>query len=534
VSCGGPAQPGWRAKPSASGETRLELKPRAVGALRYNDAQLVAVPASTLGDAVARVVAETAEANGVSAPAPDGRLYAVAGEVAQVMRDRPPPYSLVEFALAHHGIIEPSPHLLVLAAERTDVDGILEELRGRLPGILAGAHFSRLGVGSATGGDGKARVVVALQESAVETDPIPRRVDAHAAFPLRGRTLHPYVHPRVFVTGLDGKVTPIPVVRDGDAAFRAEITCPQGQGRIRVEVLAEDKGGDPSVLANFPVWCGEEPPAEASVVSHADDDAPVGDIAETERRLFDLLNADRLDAGLPPLVWSDKAASIARKHSVEMRDKGFVGHVSPTSGGAADRAKAGGLATPLVLENIARAYSPREAEEGLMNSPGHRANLLSPHATHVGVGVSLGDEGTGQRALYVTQLFYRVSPTVDPAVARRDARAALVSARVVAKAPALMADPLLDEVAQEYAATLAAGGTREDAGARASGRLDGVGDRFREVLTVAAVAGDTGEWIGDAVLDPTISAYGLGLAQGTHAGLGEGALFIVVVLARGR
>src|SRR5262249_13157073 len=134
------------------------------------------------------------------------------------------------------------------------------------------------------------------------------------------------------------------------------------------------------------------------------------DAGAVEREIFELANRDRGRGGLPPLAWDDRAAAIARLHSEEMRDKEYVAHVSPTTGTAGDRAKAGGLATPLLLENLARAYSPSEAEDGLMNSPGHRANLMSPSATHLGVGVALGRPVGGQRELYVTQLFFRVTP----------------------------------------------------------------------------------------------------------------------------
>ena len=81
---------------------------------------------------------------------------------------------------------------------------------------------------------------------------------------------------------------------------------------------------------------------------------------------------------------------VARAHSRDMRDTGVVAHVSPTTGSAGDRVRAGNIKSSLVLENVARAYGVGEAEEGLMNSPGHRANILSRDATHMGLGVVLG------------------------------------------------------------------------------------------------------------------------------------------------
>src|SRR2546423_4242662 len=97
----------------------------------------------------------------------------------------------------------------------------------------------------------------------------------------------------------------------------------------------------------------------------------------------------------------------------------FVGHISPRTGNAVDRMRRAGLAAPVVLENVARAFGPAEAEQGLMDSPGHRANILSREATHVGVGMMLGREGSGRHELFVTQLYVRRSSAMPPLDAAR-------------------------------------------------------------------------------------------------------------------
>src|SRR5580704_4165828 len=98
-----------------------------------------------------------------------------------------------------------------------------------------------------------------------------------------------------------------------------------------------------------------------------------------------------------------------------MRATKVVAHVSPTTGSAADRVRTANIHTAVVLENVARAYGVGEAHDGLMNSPGHRANIMSATATHVGIGVVLGDEISGRRELFVTQVFIRIPPKIDPA-----------------------------------------------------------------------------------------------------------------------
>src|SRR5204862_7468206 len=122
-----------------------------------------------------------------------------------------------------------------------------------------------------------------------------------------------------------------------------------------------------------------------------------------------------------------------------------VAHVSPTTGSAADRVRVAKIKTAVVLENVARAYGIGEAHQGLMNSPGHRANLLSGTATHIGIGIVFGDEVSGRREIFITQVFIRVPPKVDAATA-----AELIRKRIAAVRP-VGTDPALAGIAQDLA-----------------------------------------------------------------------------------
>jgi uncharacterized protein YkwD len=407
---------------------------------------------------------------------------------------------------------------------------VAEELSAKLPAILAQTSFARLGVGAAARG-GTTTVVVALQESAIETEPIPRELPRGGALRLRGRVLSPYGSPRVLVTGPGGRVSSVPVVRDGPAGFRADVSCGADDGSIKIEIAAKDGAESPTVLANFAVYCGVPAPRTLTLAPPA---ATSDDPLAVARDIFDRANLDRAKVGLPALAWDDIAAEVARRHATEMRDKEFVAHISPTTGSASDRARAAGIATPLLLENLARAYSPAEAEDGLMNSPGHRANLLSPQVTHLGVGVALGRAVGPQREIYVTQLFLRKNSLVDPKAARRTALEALERARRDGRVAPLAEDAALDETAERYAAGLAAGRTRTEVAAESDAALDGLSTRFSQVMTIIAVTGDPADGIRANVLDANVGAFGLGLAQGHHADLGDAAYFIVILLAKTR
>ena len=83
---------------------------------------------------------------------------------------------------------------------------------------------------------------------------------------------------------------------------------------------------------------------------------------------------------------------------------------SPTTGDASNRFERAGIVGTVVRENVARGYGPKGVHESLMNSPGHRANMLAEDVTHVGIGVVFGPpESTAAdapRPVFLTQNFY--------------------------------------------------------------------------------------------------------------------------------
>ena len=126
--------------------------------------------------------------------------------------------------------------------------------------------------------------------------------------------------------------------------------------------------------------------------------------AGIEGRIVALSNAARAAAGLPALRPDDRLRAAARKHAAEMRALGYFSHVSPVAShaSAGDRALLAGFVWRSVGENIyqAEGLDPRDepraarlAVEGWLGSPSHRANLLAPDHTRLGVGVVVGKRG---------------------------------------------------------------------------------------------------------------------------------------------
>lgn len=107
-----------------------------------------------------------------------------------------------------------------------------------------------------------------------------------------------------------------------------------------------------------------------------------------EDLMVELINQTRVAHGLHPLIYTPTYNSIAREHSTSMADNDFFGHSDLDGLRGGDRMKKGGVTYNWWGENLAYGqYSALHAHEALMNSLGHRENILRKEFTHVFVGV---------------------------------------------------------------------------------------------------------------------------------------------------
>jgi uncharacterized protein YkwD len=500
----------------------------AIAAPRYNEP----APPPPRSPLVTRLEQAILDGARRSPLAVDARLEGAAAEIARrVGASGPPPNDLVEQALWLHGLVEPPPHLVVVTTARdADATPLVAEVRQQLPAILATGRFRRLGVAAEPSG-GELRVVVALQESYVELEPVPRALPAGGTAALVGKLRAPYARPEGFVTGPGGQVEKLPIAASGDR-FAATFRC-AAVGRHQVELTGEDRGG-PAVLANFPVFCGVEPPTQIAA-THVEAGGPVRTAADAEAALLQLLNADRARYQLPPLAIDPRLHRVARAHSEEMARRHVVSHVSPTTGSASDRLRTAGVDAQVVLENVARAYSPGEIERGWMESPGHRANILNGEVTALGIGVALGDEQDGVREIFATQVFTRPPQPLPPRAADELHRR-LDAFRQESRLPPLAADAALDALAAETAAKIARGEKHDGDADPVSRALGSLSSRYRSVRSVVAVTGGIEQVvpsIASALSDKGATAAGVGVATGRRQS-GSSAVFTVVVLGVGR
>jgi uncharacterized protein YkwD/uncharacterized membrane protein required for colicin V production len=122
-----------------------------------------------------------------------------------------------------------------------------------------------------------------------------------------------------------------------------------------------------------------------------------------ERQMFDLVNEERTAVGLRALTWDDRLLPVARQHSEEMLKLKYFAHQSPVNGSPFDRLKAAGITYTRAGENLAYAQSVTIAHRGLMQSEGHRENILRPEFTRMAIGVvNAGPYGRMFTQLFVT------------------------------------------------------------------------------------------------------------------------------------
>lgn len=125
-----------------------------------------------------------------------------------------------------------------------------------------------------------------------------------------------------------------------------------------------------------------------------------------EYQLFDLTNASRVNHGLSVLKWDDRVAGTARKHSLDMSEHNYFSHVNLQGKSPFDRMKDDGISFTEAGENIAYGqFSSIFAHEGLMNSLGHRENILQKNFKYLGVGVAFN----GESQPFYTEDFYNDS-----------------------------------------------------------------------------------------------------------------------------
>ncbi len=108
---------------------------------------------------------------------------------------------------------------------------------------------------------------------------------------------------------------------------------------------------------------------------------------KSEKGMFILVNEERQKNGIRPLIWSGKLSEAGRNYAYDMWKGRYFSHYSPEGKDVADRLEILGVKYTKAGENLALAPTLMVAHNGLMNSEGHRENILENGFGKLGVGV---------------------------------------------------------------------------------------------------------------------------------------------------
>lgn len=179
-----------------------------------------------------------------------------------------------------------------------------------------------------------------------------------------------------------------------------------------------EKGDIARVLGNIEDWYVVEMPdnqvgcidsdyAEPVVVEEEQNEPGERNVTEVSRlndreeRMLTLINQERTRRNLQPLQVDLELTRLARMKSEDMENKNYFSHYSPTYGSPFDMMKTYGIDYVAAGENIAANSSIDNAHTSLMNSEGHRRNILNADFTHIGIGIVNSDRYGNM----ITQMF---------------------------------------------------------------------------------------------------------------------------------
>ena len=131
-------------------------------------------------------------------------------------------------------------------------------------------------------------------------------------------------------------------------------------------------------------------PTEGTVQLHFPANLRLTTDVAAEQIMLAYVNQQRTQRGYAALRLDPTLTAVARAHSADMFQHSYFSHDTPAGRTPFDRMQAAGITYTSAGENIAYAPNVTIADTGLMNSPEHRANILRPQFTRIGIGIVSG------------------------------------------------------------------------------------------------------------------------------------------------
>jgi hypothetical protein len=505
ADAGGPDEPATRAS-EESGEVAAVLSLRREPLAGY----LQPVDAPELDGALADI----AGAAGVDAF--DPWLSRAAEEIAfqGAVLGEHPPESVLAFLLRSSGAPEGSVSQLLIEGAAGDESLREKALRSALESVGDGRGPLVVGLGEAViEGEGeRRRVVVLTGRRPFELEPLARQLEPGAVVRVRARTLVPISSVHASALYPDREIRELRSGLSGDQLW-VEVEAGTRPGPLSVSVGADGDEG-PFKLMQLELMVDEALPCSMALRFAAEE--IFDNLDDAASYAFELLNRDRERLGLEDLRWDGELARVAAGHAREMRDEHYFAHLSPTTGLAHDRIAAAGYRASASAENLALNDTLGEAQESLMNSVGHRRNIIDTTMTHVGVGLARDDSAARPR-WYLVQLFARKVVPIDAKAVRERVDGALDRAEEKSLGRSLAPSAELDRIAERWSKGIDL--RREDVGDELRGLPDAVGrevidEGWRGASVRVLLVGDPTELVFDEMrADPAYSHRGVALRQ---------------------
>lgn len=361
---------------------------------------------------------------------------------------------------------------------------------------------------------------------------VPRTAQPGQTLSVKARLYPGFQNPRLPITMPNGRVqTYYPSSQQGNQ-FYFKVPLNQGKGRYTLELLLDKPGLGPRVASILPLYVGatypqrETEPTQVRSSHFANTD-------QAAQHLVEKVNSERKRYGLKPLENEPLLRYVAYHHSQDMARRKFFAHINPDGEDPNERFhRQGGRGQ--IGENIAYDVGIDAAHARLMNSPGHRANVLHEDFTHLGVGVYF--DGSHY---YITQLFQRKIRAVNLSIFRQQLIQWLNAERRSGGVPPLKEETLFSETAWQHSQAMA----QSDALSYLTGGLDFAeryvrrGGHYQEMNTLILTATSITEAqqkLGKhrkVLLQSKWRKLGLGALLNHSAQLGDNTVWLTIGLA---
>ena len=499
--------------------------PARPAATAFGEAAKLPCPVGGIYGELTGRLAEQATATG-NAPTPtDDRLCGVAEALLGWPEETPVSDDALGALAGHFGLENVPSQAIITVLDSEDAREISKNVATTVTGYAGKVPNAAYGVAATRVKKDQTRLVLVLQSAAIKIQPLPRRLEAGQKATLAGTLVGELDTPKVLVSDAQGKLTTVD--QPAGKAFQAEVACGKQPGRIVIEIRGEEMGNE-RPMGLLEVACATPLPGPFAMAKAPWPTDPAGQ----EKKVAELINAERTAAGLPALTWSEPVGKVARAIAEGLKANAVKPGSAPSINIVQKLAESD-VATPVILQNPAAAATAEQAYQRLMVSPSHRANVMSTEVNNFGVGVAAGEDAAKRPVAFLTQIFIKILPPPDLTAYRAAVREVVAKKRAADKLPALKDDAGLAQLAQDYATAVAAAEGKPPK-AVYENLVKALNKGYRSVDLLTSVKLDPADFAEEPNVLSKGQVLGVGTALGKHPAYGKNSVFTVVLIATKR